>query len=92
MKTIKPIALKKATLLTNEEMKNLFGGSAINSGSSVCNPEGKPCRLMVKLSGQTGYLPFSGKCTTIAKGAWKRCACVAGDYSSDPSHASNACS
>lgn len=28
MKSIKPIALKKASILTNEEMKNLFGGSA----------------------------------------------------------------
>lgn len=28
MKSIKPIALKKASILTNEEMKHLFGGSA----------------------------------------------------------------
>lgn len=28
MKSIKPIALKEAKLLSNEEMKHLFGGSA----------------------------------------------------------------
>lgn len=30
MRKIKPIALKKANLLSNEEMKNLFGGSAVS--------------------------------------------------------------
>lgn len=92
MKTIKPIALKKAKVLSNEEMKHLFGGSSTESGKSVCHPEGKSCTLMVKLSGQRGYLPFSGRCKTLSSGAWKRCACVAGDYSSDPSHESYACS
>ena len=91
MKSIKLIALKEAKLITNEEMKNLFGGSSTGSGSSICNPEGKPCTLMVKLSGQSGYLPYSGTCKTLTSGAWKRCACVAGDYSSDSSHESNAC-
>lgn len=92
MKQIKKIALKKAKILSEEEMKHLFGGSSTGSGSSVCHPEGKTCTLMVKLSGQTGYLPYTGQCTTLTSGAWKRCACVAGDYSSDDSHASNACS
>ncbi len=31
MKTIKPIALKEAKILNNEEMKHLFGGSAANN-------------------------------------------------------------
>lgn len=92
MRKIQPIVLKEASLLSNEEMKNLFGGSAASSGSSVCHSEGKACTLMVKLKGQSDYLPFAGKCTTLTSGAWKRCACVAGDYSSDPSHPSNCCS
>ncbi|MEG1729898.1 MAG: TIGR04149 family rSAM-modified RiPP [Bacteroidaceae bacterium] len=36
MKQIKPIALKKATILSNEEMKNLFGGSATTTTTSSC--------------------------------------------------------
>ena len=90
MKTIKPIALKNSKILSIEEMKLLFGGSAA-SHSSICRSEGKGCILMVNLVGRR-YLPFSGTCKTLTKGAWKRCACVAGDYSSDPSKLSNACS
>ena len=36
MKSIKPIALKEAKILSNEEMKNLFGGSGNDSGLTSC--------------------------------------------------------
>ena len=38
MKIIKPIALKEAKILSNEEMKLLFGGSGGDSGlTAKCN-------------------------------------------------------
>ena len=38
MKIIKPIALKEAKILSNEEMKHLFGGSGGDSGlTAKCN-------------------------------------------------------
>lgn len=90
MKKINPITLKDAKVLSIEEMKLLFGGSAAKN-SAICQSEGKRCTLMVQFWG-SGYLPFTGQCKTLTSGAWKRCACVAGDYSSDPSKPSNACS
>lgn len=89
MKTIKRVALKEATQLSQEEMKLIFGGSG--NTSSACRNEGASCTLMVPNSSGK-YLPYTGKCTTETSGAWKRCACVAGDYSSNPNKPSNACS
>jgi len=39
MKSIKPIALKKASILTNEEMKHLFGGSATETSMTSCSAD-----------------------------------------------------
>ncbi len=39
MKSIKPIALKEAKILNNEEMKLLFGGSGGNSGMTSCTAD-----------------------------------------------------
>lgn len=92
MKKIKPITLKSANLLSDEEMKHICGGSSASSASSVCGTyEGKPCRLMVKISSSTGRLPYQGVCKPLRNGGWVRCACVAGDYNSDPSKPSSAC-
>lgn len=91
MKKIKPITLKSANLLSDEEMKHICGGSSASSASSVCGTyEGKPCRLMVKISSSTGWLPYQGVCKPLRNGGWVRCACVAGDYNSDPSKPSSA--
>lgn len=39
MKSIKPIALKDAKILSNEEMKYLFGGSGGGSGMTSCTAD-----------------------------------------------------
>lgn len=39
MKSIKPIALKGAKILSNEEMKHLFGGSSSDSGMTSCTAD-----------------------------------------------------
>ena len=39
MKSIKPIALKEAKILSNEEMKYLFGGSGGGSGMTSCTAD-----------------------------------------------------
>ena len=84
MKTIKRVVLKEATKLSQEEMKQVFGGSATQSGVNVCGIRaGKDCKLYIQ--GSNGlWLPYDGKCKTIENLGWYRCACVAGDYASDP--------
>lgn len=50
MKSIKPIALKEAKILSNEEMKLLFGGSGGDSGlTAKCN-ESAACTVSLGMS------------------------------------------
>lgn len=88
MKTIKRVVLKTATQLSETEMKQVFGGSGTNSGA--CKHEGTGCTLMIP-NHKGVYLPYTGRCTTETSGAWRRCACVVSQYSSDPSKPSHAC-
>lgn len=91
MKPIKKIILKDAVELSKEEMKNVLGGVLSNADtSSICEDEGRQCTLMVP-DFLGNYVPYQGKCTTLSSGAWLRCACKAGDYTSNPDKPSNAC-
>lgn len=54
MKSIKPIALKKASILTNEEMKHLFGGSATETSMTSCSADcgSQPSRSITNCKGE----------------------------------------
>ena len=70
MKSIKPIALKEAKILSNEEMKHLFGGSGNDSGlTAECNP-GATCSFTV---GSTSY---TGSCSALVTSTSVSCPCI----------------
>ena len=70
MKRIKPIALKNAKILSNEEMKHLFGGSGGDGGLvAECNTNAS-CTIVV--SGSTSYL---GTCKAMVTGSSVSCFC-----------------
>ena len=77
MKSIKPIALKEAKLLSNEEMKLLFGGSATDSGLTVeCSP-GAACSF------SSGEVTYAGTCSATVTDNSVSCVCKysSGDFS-----------
>ncbi len=68
MKTIKPIALKEAKILSNEEMKHLFGGSGSDSGvTAECTSAA--CTVV------EGDVSYSGTCTAIVTESTLSCVC-----------------
>lgn len=70
MKSIKPIALKEAKILSNEEMKHLFGGSGSDSGlTAECNPR-------VACSFTVGSVSYTGSCSAIVTSTSISCPCV----------------
>lgn len=70
MKSIKPIALKEAKLLSNEEMKHLFGGSGNNSDLvAKCNSDAQ-CTIS---DGSTNY---QGSCKAIVTSTSVSCMCT----------------
>ena len=72
MKSIKPIALKEAKILSNEEMKLLFGGSGGNSNLEVkCGDENTACNVT------SGGMKYSGTCTGSATDTTVSCYCEA---------------
>lgn len=74
MKSIKPIALKEAKILSNEEMKHLFGGSAADSGLTAECKNGAACTI---IDGSTHY---AGKCVAEVTSTSVSCTC---QFSSD---------
>lgn len=84
MKSIKPIALKEAKILSNEEMKHLFGGSGgDNDLTAECNSG--TCTFK---EGNTTYV---GSCAAIVTTSSFSCFCVfsSGDFT--VSGSSSAC-
>ena len=70
MRSIKPVALKEAKILSNEDMKHLFGGSGSDSGlTAECNP-GADCSF---IDGSTKYV---GICSAIVTSTSISCPCV----------------
>lgn len=70
MKSIKPIALKEAKVLSNEEMKHLFGGSAADSRITTVCHENDKCTI-------TDYgISYSGKCRAVLSESSLDCYCV----------------
>ncbi len=69
MKSIKPIALKEAKILSNEEMKHLFGGSGGDSGLiAKCN-EKAACTV------SSGGVDYSGTCKASVTSTSVSCYC-----------------
>lgn len=69
MKSIKPIALKEAKILSNEEMKLLFGGSGGDSGlTAKCN-ESAACTVSY------GGVGYSGTCKALVTSTSVSCYC-----------------
>jgi natural product precursor len=69
MKSIKPIALKEAKILSNEEMKHLYGGSGSDSDvSATCNADTN-CTVT---DGGTSY---SGSCIASVSNTTLKCVC-----------------
>ena len=76
MRSIKPIALKEAKILSNEEMKNLFGGSAAVEATchtnSACTIEDNgveysgQCVAKVTKNSMSCYCAFSSGNLTIS--------------------------
>lgn len=76
MKSIKPIALKEAKLLSNEEMKHLFGGSAVDSSLTSCAAEcnSQPSISMIDCKGNCIAKDGSGvTCSGVTKIFTKFC-------------------
>lgn len=69
MKSIKPIALKEAKILSNEEMKHLFGGSGGDSSLiAKCN-ENATCSF------SSGGVEYSGTCKASVTSTSVSCYC-----------------
>jgi hypothetical protein len=69
MKSIKPIVLKEAKFLSNEEMKHIFGGSAVDTRlTAECNP-GATCTIT---DGSTSY---TGTCSAVVTSSSISCTC-----------------
>ncbi|MEG1916986.1 MAG: hypothetical protein RR061_09955 [Muribaculaceae bacterium] len=89
MKQIKPIALKKATILSNEEMKTIFGGS-----STVSSPEDRlkaVCNLSASCIVDVGGSSVAGSCGGLANESSVSCYCVYTLNGSTASAADSSC-
>lgn len=70
MKSIKPIALKEAKILSNEEMKHLFGGSGSDSNlTAECKPD-------ATCSFTEGGTSYTGSCSAVVTSTSISCPCV----------------
>ena len=68
MKSIKPIALKEAKILSNEEMKHIFGGSGSDSGvTAECTSAA--CTIVKENAS------YSGTCTATVTDSSLSCVC-----------------
>ncbi len=71
MKSIKPIALNNAKILSNEEMKNLRGGSGSDSNLiAKCNADA-PCNVT------SGGVSYAGTCIATVSSTNVTCHCKA---------------
>lgn len=71
MKKIRKIALKKARILSNEEMKHLFGGSGVTPGSGCILECSDGNRIMKTLSECPGGCSISSEGLTCHGGGIK---------------------
>lgn len=72
MKSIKSIALKEAKILSNEEMKLLFGGSGGDSNLEVkCGDENTSCKITIE------NINYSGSCKGSVTDTTVSCYCEA---------------
>ena len=70
MKSIKPIALKETKILSNEEMKHIFGGSGGDSElTAECNP-GAACSFT------NGSTTYKGSCSADVTSTSISCPCI----------------
>jgi len=87
MKTLKKLQLNDAKVLSNSEMKKILGGTGTGTGTEIRCSVNSSCQLYITTLG----IQVTGKCQEIVIGGYTRCACVNGEYSSDFSKLSAAC-
>lgn len=85
MKSIKPIALKEAKILSNEEMKHLFGGSGGDSGLTA------KCNANATCSFTSGGVDYSGICKASLTPTSLSCYCEFNSGGLKVSGTDNAC-
>ncbi len=91
MKTIKRIALKDAKILTNEEMKLLFGGSAMTEQQLInktCKVN-ESCSVVFLGPSGSGNVTRTGTCQGSATTGSVSCYCEVNGHPTSSTHLSH---